>query len=429
MMETNDSRGEVQAAVGADKTERLWSRDYVFDIGVNFLIYIVHFQLMLWSTSYAIANWHVSIGTAGLASGIFIVGALVARIPAGRYIDYIGRRRMFLGGTAMFFLMVLLYRVAPDPNSFMAVRFVHGLAFGTSSTAASTVVAALVPMKRMGTGIGYFTLGVTMASAIGPFMALSFVGTGNFDLSIYVCTALTALIFLLSFFIKAPERSITSRERATLREVSFDAFFARRSLAVAFVAMLGGICYSTVLSFLGEYAHAMNMAEVGGTWFFICFAATSFLSRPLTGHLLDTRGGNVVLYPSLVLLAISMGTIAFASSDWMLLVGGLLLGAGYGTVTAACHVLAVHCAPFHQVGVATSTYFVLLDLGIGVGPYFLGNLVPSFGFPAVYVCAAIISFVGIVLYYVTLGRQGRFSPARMEADRELKLEEAAVLGK
>ena len=56
----------------------------------------------------------------------------------------------------MFFLMVLLYRVAPDPNSFMAVRFVHGLAFGTSSTAASTVVAALVPMKRMGTGIGYF---------------------------------------------------------------------------------------------------------------------------------------------------------------------------------------------------------------------------------------------------------------------------------
>ena len=38
MMETNDSRGEVQAAVGADKTERLWSRDYVFDLGVNFLI-------------------------------------------------------------------------------------------------------------------------------------------------------------------------------------------------------------------------------------------------------------------------------------------------------------------------------------------------------------------------------------------------------
>ena len=430
MTESNDSRrGKPAAAAGEVRpAERLWSRDYVFDIGVNFLIYIVHFQLMLWSTSYAIANWHVSIGTAGLASGIFIVGALVARVPAGRYIDFIGRRRMFLAGTAMFFLMVLLYRAAPDPNSFMAVRFVHGLAFGTSSTAASTVVAALVPMKRMGTGIGYFTLGVTMASAIGPFMALSFVSSGNFDLSIYVCTALTAVIFLLSFFIKAPERKVTLEERRTARKVSFDAFFARRSLAVAFVAMLGGICYSTVLSFLGEYAHAMNMAEVGGTWFFICFAATSFLSRPLTGHLLDTRGGNVVLYPSLVLLAISMGTIAFASSDWMLLAGGLLLGAGYGTVTAACHALAVHCAPLHQVGVATSTYFVLLDLGIGVGPYFLGNLVPNFGFPAVYGCAAIISFVGIVLYYLTLGRQGRFSPARMEADRELKLKEAAVLG-
>ena len=70
--------------------EKLWSRDYIFDIGINFLIYVVHFQLMLWSTSYAIHMWQVSIGTAGLASGIFIVGALFARIPAGRFIDFAG---------------------------------------------------------------------------------------------------------------------------------------------------------------------------------------------------------------------------------------------------------------------------------------------------------------------------------------------------
>ena len=54
---------------------RLWSRDYVFDIGVNFLVYSVHFLLMLWSTAYAIYTWNASISMAGLASGLFIVGA------------------------------------------------------------------------------------------------------------------------------------------------------------------------------------------------------------------------------------------------------------------------------------------------------------------------------------------------------------------
>ena len=91
------------ATAPATSPTKLWTRNYIFDIGVNFLVYCVHFLLMLWSTAYAIHTWNASIGMAGLASGLFIVGALFARIPAGRFIDFVGRRKMFLGGTAFFF--------------------------------------------------------------------------------------------------------------------------------------------------------------------------------------------------------------------------------------------------------------------------------------------------------------------------------------
>ena len=67
--------------------EKLWTANYMLDIAINFFVYVVHYQLMLWSTSYAINTWQVSISTAGLASGIFIVGSLLMRLPAGRYID------------------------------------------------------------------------------------------------------------------------------------------------------------------------------------------------------------------------------------------------------------------------------------------------------------------------------------------------------
>lgn len=244
---------------------RLWSRDYVFDIGVNFLVYSVHFLLMLWSTAYAIYTWNASISMAGLASGLFIVGALFARIPAGRFIDFVGRRKMFLAGTLMFFLLVLCYELAPTLEVFMVVRFLHGLSFGTTSTAASTVVAALVPLKRMGTGIGYFTLGVTMASAIGPFIAMNLTSAHEFTLAIEICSVATFVIFALSFFIKAPERTILPEEKADLHKVSFDRFFSIKALAISCIALMAGVCYSTVLSFLGAYTAHIGITGIGAT--------------------------------------------------------------------------------------------------------------------------------------------------------------------
>ncbi len=409
-----------QAPAQGHESQTLWSRDYVFDIGVNFLVYCVHFLLMLWSTAYAIETWHASIGMAGLASGIFIVGALCARIPAGRFIDFVGRRRMFLAGTALFFLMVIGYKLAPTLGVFLLVRFIHGASFGTTSTAASTVVAALVPLKRMGTGIGYFTLGVTMASAVGPFLAMTLTAASQFDLALEICGAATFAIFLLSFFIRTPERIILPQEKEDLTKISFSRFFCWKSLGISTIALMGGVCYSTVLSFLGAYTTAIGVTGIGATCFFLFFAATSFISRPLTGYLLDHFGGNVVIYPSLLCMAIAMGFIASATGDLGMIIGALFLGYGYGTITASCHALAVHCAPLHQVGIATSTYFFFLDFGIGVGPYTLGSFVPSMGFDFVYLAAGVISIAGMGLYYYLLGRFGRFTRHQMDRTAEAK---------
>ncbi len=408
------------ATAPASDTQKLWTRDYIFDIGVNFLVYCVHFLLMLWSTAYAIRMWHASIGMAGLASGIFIVGALCARIPAGRFIDFIGRRRTFLMGTAVFFLMIAGYKLAPSLGAFLLVRFVHGMSFGTTSTAASTVVAALVPLKRMGTGIGYFTLGVTVASAIGPFLAMSLTASGSFDLALAICGVATFAIFLLSFLIRTPERTVLPQERADLKHISFGRFFCWKSLGISTIALMGGVCYSTVLSFLGAYTAAMGITGLGATCFFLFFAATSFLSRPLTGWLLDNYGGNVTISPALLCMAIAMGFIGTATGDLGMIIGALFLGYGYGTITASCHALAVHCAPLHQVGIATSTYFFFLDFGIGVGPYTLGSFVPSLGFSFVYLAAGVISVAGMVLYFVLLGRYGRFTRHQMDRTAEAK---------
>ena len=55
------------------------------------------------------------------------------------------------------------------------------------------------------------------------------------------------------------------------------------------------------------------------------------------------------------------------------------------------------------MGVATSTFFLLLDIGTGVGPVFLGLIVAGFGFPMMYWFAAGLVVVGGVLYALVHG--------------------------
>ena len=62
-------------------------------------------------------------------------------------------------GTSILFVLVL--------------RFLHGLTWGSMSTAGSTIAVDLVPQKRRGEGIGIFGLSMTIAMAIGPLIAIA----------------------------------------------------------------------------------------------------------------------------------------------------------------------------------------------------------------------------------------------------------------
>ena len=51
-----------------------------------------------------------------------------------------------------------------------------------------------------------------------------------------------------------------------------------------------------------------------------------------------------------------------------------------------------------KIGVALSTYFIGLDLGLGVGPYTLGILHGLLSYSGIYIVSAIIPVIVLVLY-------------------------------
>lgn len=60
--------------------------------------------------------------------------------------------------------------------------------------------------------------------------------------------------------------------------------------------------------------------------------------------------------------------------------------------------------PFHRIGIATSTYFIALDIGLGFGPYVLGGVKEIVGFTNMFLLTVIVALVAFVCYHFLYGR-------------------------
>ncbi|WP_455662489.1 MFS transporter, partial [Pradoshia sp.] len=147
----------------------------------------------------------------------------------------------------------------------------------------------------------------------------------------------------------------------------------------------------------------INLAAAA-SFFFVIYAASLLITRPFTGRWFDLRGENFVIYPSLLLYAVSLLLLGGSMNSGMLLVAGAIMGIGLGTFQSSAQTIAIKEAPAHRVGLATSTFFVMYDIGIGTGPFLQGLYIPYVGYRGLYFTMGAIAFIGIVMYYFAHGR-------------------------
>lgn len=400
-----------------DRKEKLWTSAFLLDTGVNLLIYLIYYLLMVIITVVAKDTLHASLSEAGLASGIFILGTLVARLFAGRFVESLGYKKMLIAGLLIYLVTTIFYFYIPSLAVLFIIRLLNGIGYGVASTATSTIVATIVPASRRGEGINYYGLSTSLAAAVGPFLGMFLISMTSFTFIISVCVVLVILCVLgsIAMHFEEPKLHRTANEEGHGARISD--YLEPRVASIATVGLFMGFCYSSVLSFMAAYAQEMNLV-MAGTFFFVVYAVIITITRPGLGVLFDRKGENFVLYPCYIALAIGLWLISVAHTSWVLLLAGVFVGLGYGTFMSNGQAVCVKLVPIRRVGVATSTYFITLDLGLGVGPYFLGLVRPSMGFSGVYVVTAVFALLCFVLYHFMYGRRAKELVARAILEQE-----------
>jgi len=386
---------------------RLWTKDFIVVSSINFFLTLVFYLLLVTIAVYAADVYQASTSQAGLVTGIFIIGTLIGRLFIGRMIDSIGRKKTLFIGLLCFTLTTLLYFANLGITFLLLNRFLHGLTLGMASTATGTIVAQIIPSSRKGEGIGYYSMSATLATAIGPFIGLYMSQHTSFQVIFSFCLILGILSFFTAFFLHVPavEASFRPAENHGHR-LSISNYIEPNALPIAFVTLAIAFCYSGILSFLNFYAIEIDLVN-SASFFFIVYAVAVLASRPFTGRLLDRKGANHVMYPAFLIFAAGMFLLSSAGHSFTLLTAGILIGLGFGNMQSSTQAIAVKLTAPHRLGLATSTFFIFLDAGLGFGPYLLGFIIPVTGYRTLYVIMGILILVSAVLYHLLHGKKER----------------------
>lgn len=386
--------------------EPIFTRSFTLNFVINFFIYLCMYLLIVIIADYTKTAFHAPDSLAGLVVGIFVVGSLIGRFITGHYVNHFGPKKILIFGLLFLVITQLLYFV-PGPLWFLIfTRLINGLATAVASTATGTIAACITPKTRKSEGISLFSLSLVLGTAIGPFFGLLLVKSFSIMLLFTICIILGIISLILSLFVHVAFDFTGKYQHPHQHNKGFSLqrFIAREAIPVAIIMLLVGLGYASILTFLQFFAEQRHLIEAS-SYFFICYAIASLITRPIAGRLMDEHNENIVVYPAFIALIISFVLLVFSFNPFTLLLAGITLGIGYGNLSSSMQAIAIKVSPPAKYGLATSTYFIGLDIGIGFGPSVLGMFTNTISYSSIYLLMALVSTITIVIYFVIHGRK------------------------
>lgn len=380
----------------------LWTPEFLGMSLSSFFQYMTHYALIAALPIFVIDFLQGNDWEAGLAMTFFQIGAVLCRPLAGKWIDQFNRRKMALGALGSFLAISCLYLAVHNLVSLLAVRLLHGAIFAIGTTTVAAMAALALPAERKGEGIGYFAMFSSLAMVVGPFFSLLLSSRYPFPVLFAGCVVL-ALLSLWCGTRQNPgvfDGKTSEKQSAPL---TWNSFIEPKALPMALSGGLLFFAYSGVLVFIPLYAKQLGLSGFTSA-FFAVFALVIVLTRPLVGRLFDQAGAKMVIYSGLLLFGTGLIALSQVQGLYGFLAAAVLIGGGFGAVSPAFQTLAIQHSPVRRAGVATATYFLALDISVGLGSFFLSAVAAQAGYPVMYLMAAfMIGMTAAVFYRIEAG--------------------------
>lgn len=379
------------------RQEKLWSPEFLGFGLSNSMFFISQYVLVAVLPIVVTSDFKGSAIDAGMAMTYFQIGTLLCRPIAGEIIDSFNKRKVIFISTLLFFLVMALFNVADSMQFLFDLRLLHGAIFALGTTVTAAVAVMVLPKTRKGEGVNVFAVFSNVAMVIGPAIGLLLVTSYGASTTYIFLSIIAGLTFILANKSKLIDEYALPRHKEK-KSWTLSRFIELRSLPWAILTIFVGFAYAGVLVFVPIM---MNNMGAGGeaSYFFGLYALAIIISRPIMGKLFEKKGSDFILYPSLIIFLGGMYLLSQAITPMAILLAAPILGLGYGGVQPAFQALAVTAAPMERAGTSNSTFFLSMDIAVGLGSVILSIIADRFGFNRMYEINTVVVFILLVLYH------------------------------
>ena len=305
----------------------------------------------------------------GIVGGLMNICSLFCRPFVGNLADKISKYKVSFIGAALMTVASIGYIAAFDPVVVVLSRIVNGVGYACCSVCMSTWMSNLLPEDKIGSGMGIYGTMNALGMAVAPAIGVSLYQKLGYRPA-FVAAALfsAAIAVIIQFVQNKGEPSAASagvHKKLELIDV--------KVIPIAVIIMLFSIPYCATQSFLVTYIDARNL-PVTVSLFFPLYAAILLLLRLTMRNLFDKKPFSFFIVLSSVSAFLSISVLAVMRHNFSMFFAAVFMAGGYGIMCSVCQSTAILLAGKEKRGLANSTYYIGLDLGMALGPIIGGLL-------------------------------------------------------
>jgi len=406
---------ERGAGSSTEVKPKLWTRSFIMVTFANFFLFC-GFGMLPSLLPLHFRDLGAPEAVIGFVAGVYTVACVIMRPLVGVAIDRWGRKGVLGAGLLIMCAASILFAVLPFLGLVLVIRFIQGLGWGMANTASPTLASDIIPQKRFGEGMSWFTQGNAIASVLAPGVSLALYYSFGAQVSVVVSACFFALAFVCSRFVKTPDELAAEQAAARGGEAlgqsanepsgksarpkfSLKTFIEQRSVLPACIMFFVTACYGAMTSFVPVMSEFRGISGV--QWFFVVEALAVVASRPFMGKFVDTHGYRPAAVIGMAGMCLSMTTLSFADSFPMLALGAVFNGVGYATCYATFQTMAVAGIERERRGSATATFYVGYDSGMGLGAICAGLLAGAAGYAVMYRVFACLPLLALLILFLS----------------------------
>ena len=348
---------------------KVYSRDVVLVMAASFF-----FMFSTMFVTPLMNGYARSLGAgptlAGVIVGIMSIAAMFLRPIAGNLTDRFSKYGLSFIGGILILVGVLGYVITPNSQLLLIFRLINGTGYVLDTVCMTTWLAYLVPREHVGEAMGFYGLMNALAMAIGPAISINIYQKVGFRVAMLFSAAAALLMVVMIQFVGQKGQPTSSvHHKQSFKIIQWDA------LPVAILTTLFALPYFATQADIVTYV-AQRRLDVAVGAYFLIYAVILLVLRIVLKNLFDTVKFGWWLLGSTVAMVFYLIMLATMHNNWQMALGAAGMAVGYGIIYSVLQSTALLLAPLNEQGLASSTFYLGLDIAMSLGPI-MGGIIDS----------------------------------------------------